>query len=215
MHPAGMRIVSLYHRHRFPAEIISHCVWLYFRFSLSLRDVQELMASRGVSLTYETVRDWTLKFGQTYPNCPNDLVVSRCARKSKQTPVQREILWFLADTGEASLLGILRSLEAKFPEYSPSVLLVNVQRSLGILRRAGFLYLAWQYEAERKSMLWNESSALSLQDLIAWDEATCVWSIRKPLNIVDIIVQSTQGGVEALELIAAQSDEPTPTWRPN
>lgn len=68
MHTARMRIVSLYHRHRFPAEIISHCVWLYFRFSLSFRDVQELMASRGVSLTYETVRDWTRKFGQTYAN---------------------------------------------------------------------------------------------------------------------------------------------------
>jgi putative transposase len=59
---------SLYHRHRFHAEIISHCVWLYFRFSLSFRDVEELMSSRGVSLTYETVREWCLKFGQTYAN---------------------------------------------------------------------------------------------------------------------------------------------------
>jgi transposase-like protein len=55
--------VTLYHRHRFPAEIISHCVWLYFRFALSFRDVEEMMASRGVSLTYETVREWSLKFG--------------------------------------------------------------------------------------------------------------------------------------------------------
>src|ERR1700704_4261897 len=61
--------ISLYHRHRFPAEIISHCVWLFFRFSLSFRDVEEMMASRGVSLTYETVREWSLKFGQTYANC--------------------------------------------------------------------------------------------------------------------------------------------------
>jgi putative transposase len=60
--------VTLYHRHRFPAEIISHCVWLYFRFALSFRDVEEMMASRGVSLTYETVREWSLKFGQTYAN---------------------------------------------------------------------------------------------------------------------------------------------------
>jgi putative transposase len=59
---------SLYRRHRFPSEIISHCVWLYFRFSLSFRDVEELMSSRGVSLTYETVREWCLKFGQTYAN---------------------------------------------------------------------------------------------------------------------------------------------------
>jgi putative transposase len=59
---------SLYHRHRFPAEIISHCVWLYFRFALSFRDVEEMLAMRGVSLTYETVREWCLKFGQTYAN---------------------------------------------------------------------------------------------------------------------------------------------------
>jgi len=57
---------SLYHRHRFPAEIISHSVWLYFRFALSFRDVEEMLAMRGVSLTYETVREWCLKFGQTY-----------------------------------------------------------------------------------------------------------------------------------------------------
>jgi putative transposase len=60
--------VSLYHRHRFPAEIISHCVWLYFRFTLSFRDVEEMLAMRGVVLTYETVREWCLKFGQTYAN---------------------------------------------------------------------------------------------------------------------------------------------------
>jgi putative transposase len=55
-----------YKRHRFPAEIISHCVWLYFRFCLSYRDVEELMAARGVILTYEAVRSWCRKFGQAY-----------------------------------------------------------------------------------------------------------------------------------------------------
>jgi len=59
---------SLYHRHRFPNEIISHCVWLYFRFAVSFRDVEEMLAMRGVALTYETVRQWCLKFGQTYAN---------------------------------------------------------------------------------------------------------------------------------------------------
>jgi putative transposase len=57
-----------YKRHRFPAEIISHGVWLYFRFCLSYRDVEELMAARGVILTYEAVRYWCRKFGQTYAN---------------------------------------------------------------------------------------------------------------------------------------------------
>src|SRR5712671_2538079 len=60
--------VTLYHRHRFPAEIISHCVWLYFRFPLSFRNVEEMLAMRGVSLSYEAVREWCFKFGQTYAN---------------------------------------------------------------------------------------------------------------------------------------------------
>jgi putative transposase len=59
-------ISTLYKRHRFPAEIISHCVWLYFRFCLSYRDVEELMSERGVVLTYEAVRYWCRKFGQAY-----------------------------------------------------------------------------------------------------------------------------------------------------
>src|SRR5664279_1279489 len=60
------RSKPLYYRRRFPAEIISHCVWLYFRFCLSYRDVEEIMAERGVVLTYETIRDWAQKFGGTY-----------------------------------------------------------------------------------------------------------------------------------------------------
>src|ERR1700730_7189167 len=67
-HTPPMHSISLYHRHRFPDKIISHCVWLYFRFALSFRDVQEMLAMRGVSLTYETVREWSHKFGQTYAN---------------------------------------------------------------------------------------------------------------------------------------------------
>ena len=68
-HTPRMRThISPYHRHRFPAEIISHSVWLYFRFALSFRDVEEMLAMRGVVLTYETVREWCLKFGQTYAN---------------------------------------------------------------------------------------------------------------------------------------------------
>ena len=47
---------SLYKGFRFPSEIISHAVWLYFRFSLSFRDVEELLAQRGIVVTYETVR---------------------------------------------------------------------------------------------------------------------------------------------------------------
>ena len=56
----------LYRRHRFPAEVISYAVWLYFRFPLSLRMVDEMLAARGISATYETVRQWGKKFGKTF-----------------------------------------------------------------------------------------------------------------------------------------------------
>jgi putative transposase len=59
---------SLYKGFCFPPEIISHAVWLYFRFSLSFRDVEELLTQRGIVVTYETFRQWCLKFGQTYAN---------------------------------------------------------------------------------------------------------------------------------------------------
>jgi len=57
-----------YAGYRFPAEIISHAVWLYFRFPLSLRNVDELLAARGVIVSHETVRQWALKFGQGFAN---------------------------------------------------------------------------------------------------------------------------------------------------
>ncbi len=52
-----------YKRHRFSSEIISHAVWLYHRFCLSFREVEELLAERGITVTYETVRQWCQKFG--------------------------------------------------------------------------------------------------------------------------------------------------------
>ncbi|MCP3770703.1 IS6 family transposase [Streptomyces sp. MAR25Y5] len=55
-----------YKGHRYPVEVISHCVWLYFRFPLSFREVEELMLERGVIVSYETVRRWCATFGQGY-----------------------------------------------------------------------------------------------------------------------------------------------------
>ena len=54
------------HRHRFPPEIISHAVWLYHRFCLSFRDVEDLLAERGVIVSYEAIRHWCAKFGPDY-----------------------------------------------------------------------------------------------------------------------------------------------------
>jgi len=55
-----------YHGYRFPPEIISHAVWLYYRFCLSFRDVEDLLAERGVIVSYETIRQWCRKFGAEY-----------------------------------------------------------------------------------------------------------------------------------------------------
>src|SRR5215210_5162631 len=57
-----------YKNHRFPVEILSHAVWLYFRFCLSFRDVEELLCERGITVTYEAIRKWCRKFGQPYAN---------------------------------------------------------------------------------------------------------------------------------------------------
>lgn len=70
--PSGSRISAFgetpatrisYKRHRFPATVIQHAVWLYFRFTLSLRDVEEMLAQRGIDVSYETIRAWTVKLG--------------------------------------------------------------------------------------------------------------------------------------------------------
>lgn len=67
-------------RHRFPADVIRHAVWLYFRFSLSLRDVEEMLAARGIEVSYETIRCWTRKFGP---------LIARRLRKRRPSPSPR------------------------------------------------------------------------------------------------------------------------------
>ncbi|WP_050793696.1 IS6 family transposase [Streptomyces viridosporus] len=57
-----------YKGHRYPVEVIAHCVWLYFRFPLSFREVEELMLERGVIVSHETIHRWCVKFGQSYAN---------------------------------------------------------------------------------------------------------------------------------------------------
>ena len=59
---------SPYAGYRFPPEVISHAVWLYFRFPLSLRMVEEMLAARGIIISHESVRQWALKFGQDFAN---------------------------------------------------------------------------------------------------------------------------------------------------
>jgi putative transposase len=72
-----------YKRHRFPPEIIAHAVWLYFRFPLSLRLVEEMLLERGILVSYETVRRWARKFGPDY------------ARRLKRKRPSRRDIWHL------------------------------------------------------------------------------------------------------------------------
>ena len=72
-----------YKRHRFPPEIIAHAVWLYFRFPLSLRLIEEMLLERGILVSYETVRRWALKFGTDY------------ARRLRRKRPNRRDIWHL------------------------------------------------------------------------------------------------------------------------
>jgi putative transposase len=137
---------------RFPPEIISHAVWLYFRFSLSYRDVEELLAQRGIVVTYETVRQWCLKFGQTYanelrrrrPRCGDkwhmdEVVLTICGKK--------HYLWRAVDQ-DGNILDILvqsrRNKKAakrffrkllKGLQYVPRVIITDKLRSYGAAKR--------------------------------------------------------------------------------
>ncbi|MDF2973893.1 MAG: transposase [Microvirga sp.] len=73
----------IYKRHRFPPEIIAHAVWLYYRFPLSLRLVEEMLLDRGMVVSYETVRRWALKFGPDY------------ARRLRRKRPSRRDIWHL------------------------------------------------------------------------------------------------------------------------
>jgi putative transposase len=137
---------------RFPSEIISHAVWLYFRFSLSYRDVEELLAQRGIVVTYETVRQWCLKFGQTYANELRRRR-PRCGDKWHMDEVvltirgQKHYLWRAVDQ-DGNVLDILvqsrRHKKAakrffhkllKGLHYVPRVIITDKLRSYGAAKR--------------------------------------------------------------------------------
>jgi putative transposase len=79
-----MHVPSIgYKRHRFPASSIAHTVWLYHRFPLSLRHVEELLLERGIRMSYETIRQWARKFGPEY------------ARRIRRKPPSLQDIWHL------------------------------------------------------------------------------------------------------------------------
>src|SRR5713101_6656704 len=100
-HTSPMHPVSFYHRHRFPAEIISHCVWLYFRFALSFRDVEEMLAMRGVSLSYElsengalsSVRLTLTAYVTSLFDLATDGISTKCSSKSTDVSITFGVQW--------------------------------------------------------------------------------------------------------------------------
>ena len=137
---------------RFPPESISHAVWLSFRFSLSFRDVEELLAQRGIVVSYETVRQWCLKFGQTDAN-ERRRRRPRCGDTWHMDEVvltirgERHYLWRAVDQ-DGNVLDILvqshRNKKAakrffrkllKGLQYVPRVIITDKLRSYGAAKR--------------------------------------------------------------------------------
>ncbi len=135
---------------RFPSESISHVVWLYFRFSLSLRDVEELLAQRGIIVTYETVRQWCLTFGQSYatelrrPRCGDTWHMDEMVLTIRG---KKHYVWRAVDQ-DGNVLDILvqsrRNTKAakrffrkllKGLQYVPRVIITDQLRSYGAAKR--------------------------------------------------------------------------------
>jgi putative transposase len=137
------------YRHRFPAEIIRHAVWLYHVFSLSLRDVELLLSERGVILSYETVRSWCKKFGQTFADRRRPRPGDKWHLDEVFIRIQgvQHYLWRAVDQ-DGVVLDILvqprRDAKAakrffrrllKGLQYVPRVIVTDKLRSYGVARR--------------------------------------------------------------------------------
>ena len=121
----------------------------------------------------------------------------------------------MANDGRVGFLALIEHLAMKFTSESPNMLLQRADRDITVLERHGCLYLVWQMGAEEKPVLWPGRTTLQFKDLFRWDEMSKQWKAepREPA-FTDLILQLTQGGVEALDFISAQSSEPTPRWKP-
>ena len=150
-----MRPIS-YARHRFPPDIICHAVWLYLRFSLSYRDVEDLLAARGLDVSYETIRRWVLKFGSAVARNlrharpkPDDrwhldemvvLINSRQMYLWRAVDSEGEVLDMLVQPrrDKAAAMKLLRKL-LKRNALPPHVIVTDELRSYGAaLRQLGF-----------------------------------------------------------------------------
>jgi putative transposase len=127
-----------YARHRFPAEIISHAVWLYHVFSLSLRDVELILAERGILVTHESIRHWCLKFGADF------------ARRLRRRRPQPGDTWHL-DEVFIRIRGVLHYLWRAVDQHGVVLDILVQDRRNGAAAKRFFKYLlhGLQYKPRR------------------------------------------------------------------
>src|SRR5688500_11694118 len=141
-------VLISYSRHQFPPLVIQHAVWLYLRFTLSYRDVEELLAERGLDISYETVRRWVLKFGTMFarrlrarrprPGSQwhlDEMIVVICGRRLylwRAVDDEGEVLDILVQKrrDKAAAVKLMRRLLKKHG-FAPSVLVMDKLRSYG------------------------------------------------------------------------------------
>ena len=95
-----------YHRNHYPTVVIQQAIWLYFRFALSYRDVEDMLAERGIDVSYETVRRWALKFGA---------IIARKLRRARPRP---DVRWhldevFVSSTADSCTSGVRWTAKAR------------------------------------------------------------------------------------------------------
>ena len=125
-----------HYRHRFPAEIISHAVWLYHVFSLSLRDVELLLAERGIVVSYETVRRWCKKFGESFRRPPapppaaagGQVAPGRCVTN---TSSEKEVWSCTRDEGRPFEVGSQVLVSSHCKLLSSKAMVVSVAETAG------------------------------------------------------------------------------------
>lgn len=142
----------IYRRHRFPPEVIAYAVWLYFKFPLSLRMVEDLLAERGIIVSHQTIRKWSEKFGRQYANKIRKRSATECDDKWHLDEVvitiqgKKHWLWCVVDQDGFVLEVLLQSRRnAKAAERlmrkllsqhgTPRVIITDKLRSYGAAKR--------------------------------------------------------------------------------
>jgi putative transposase len=118
-----------YARHRFPPDVIRHAVWLYLRFTLSYRDVEDLLAERGLLVSNESIRRWVLKFGP---------IIAKNLRAIRPQAYTRWHILVQPRRDKAAAMRLLRKL-LRHQGFVPTVVVTDKLRSYGTaLREIGF-----------------------------------------------------------------------------